>query len=98
LSDNIEQGASEKALRGPILSEVPYPGVLIAKARSHTSEDLELVLYPSADASVFDLGISRLTPGQAYSYLNKTVKTDKDGFIKVSVLVEGRTQIHISPI
>ncbi|KAH7265542.1 uncharacterized protein BKA55DRAFT_660913 [Fusarium redolens] len=94
----IQKGASEKALRGPILSEVPYPGVLIAKARSHTSEDLELVLYPSADAGVFDLGISRLVPGQTYSYLNKTVKSDKDGFIKLSVLVEGKTYIHISPI
>ncbi len=76
---------------------MPYPGVLIAKARSHTSEDLELVLYPSADAGVFDLGISRLAPGQTYSYLEKTVKADKDGAIRISVLVEGRTHIHISP-
>jgi bifunctional N-acetylglucosamine-1-phosphate-uridyltransferase/glucosamine-1-phosphate-acetyltransferase GlmU-like protein len=84
-------------LRGPILSEVPYPGILIAKARSHTCKDLELVLYPSADAGVFELGVSRLAPGQTYSYLDKTVKADKDGVIRVSVLVEGRTHIHISP-
>ncbi|VTT58902.1 unnamed protein product [Fusarium fujikuroi] len=93
----VQKGPSETTLRGPILSRVPYPGVLIAKARSHTSEDLELVLYPSADAGVFDLGISRLAPGQTYSYLEKTVKADKDGAIRISVLVEGRTHIHISP-
>ncbi|KAF5975919.1 hypothetical protein FCOIX_7456 [Fusarium coicis] len=93
----IQKGPSESALKGPILSEVPYPGVLIAKARSHTSEDLELVLCPSADAGVFELGISRLAPGQTYSYLGKTVKADKDGVIRISVLVESRTHIHISP-
>ncbi|KAF5568663.1 hypothetical protein FPHYL_2679 [Fusarium phyllophilum] len=92
-----QKGPSETALRDPILSEVPYPGVLIAKARSHTSEDLELVLYPSADTGVFELGIFRLAPGQAYSYLDKTVKADKDGVIRISVLVEGRTHINISP-
>ena len=85
-------------MKGPILSEVPYPGVLIAKARSHTSRDLELVLYPSADAGVFDLSISRLSPGQTYSYLDKPVNADRDGFVKISVLVEGRTHVHISPI
>ncbi|RKK72612.1 hypothetical protein BFJ69_g9928 [Fusarium oxysporum] len=94
----VQKGPSETALKGPILSEVPYPGVLIAKARSHTSRDLELVLYPSADAGVFDLGISRLSPGQTYSYLDKTVNADRDGFVKISVLVEGRTHVHISPI
>ncbi|KAF4473187.1 linalool dehydratase-isomerase precursor [Fusarium agapanthi] len=58
----IQKGPSETALRGPILSEVAYPVVLIAKARFHTSKDLELVLYPAADAGVFELGISLLTP------------------------------------
>ncbi|KAF5688645.1 hypothetical protein FDENT_4730 [Fusarium denticulatum] len=93
----IQKGPSETALKGPILSEVPYPGVLIAKARSHTSKDLELALYPSADVGVFELGISRLAPGQTYSYLDKTVKADKNGVIRISVLVEGRTHVHISP-
>ncbi|KAF5652788.1 hypothetical protein F25303_2925 [Fusarium sp. NRRL 25303] len=83
----IQKGPSETTLRGPILSEVPYPGVLIAKARSHTSEDLELVLYPSADAGVFDLGISRLAPGQMYSYLDKTVKADKGGTMRRRIII-----------
>ncbi|KAF5541359.1 linalool dehydratase-isomerase precursor [Fusarium napiforme] len=93
----VQKGPSETALRGPILSEVPYPGVLIAKARCHTSKDLELVLYPSADTGVFDLGISRLAPGHTYSYLDKKVKADKDGIVRISVLVVGRTHVHISP-
>ncbi|OGE55071.1 hypothetical protein PENARI_c005G07550 [Penicillium arizonense] len=44
----IMRGPDETTLKGPILDQVPYPGVLVAKARSNTSHDLHLLLYPSA--------------------------------------------------
>ncbi|KAI8718184.1 Ldi domain-containing protein [Fusarium sp. LHS14.1] len=91
----VQKGPSETALSGPILSEVPYPGVLVAKARSHTSKDLELVLYPSADDGVFKLGISRLEPGAQYKCQGKVVKADEEGNLSFSATVSGRTRLHI---
>lgn len=93
------KGPSKTTLAGPILSEAPYPGVLVAKARSHDSKDLDIVLYPSAESGVFPLGISRLVPGQEYAYgAEKSVIADKNGEIKIEVPVEGRTCVHIVPI
>jgi hypothetical protein len=79
------------------LSDVPYPGVLVAKARSHTGEDLELVLYPSAEADDFSLGISRLKPGRKYIYENKEVVADSGGQIQISIFVDGRTSVKLVP-
>ena len=84
-------------MKGPILSEVPYPGVLIAKARSHSSRDLELVLYPSADAGTFKLGVTRLEPAKRYTCQGKTLTADDQGSLSLSVLVDGRTHLHIVP-
>ncbi|KPM38350.1 hypothetical protein AK830_g8236 [Neonectria ditissima] len=94
----VQEGPSETTLRGPILSEVPYPGVLIAKARSHTSKDLKLVLYPSGDGGTFTLGISRLAPKGQYRYGDETVSADEHGHISISVLVQGRTLINLVPV
>ena len=85
-------------MKGPILSEVPYPGVLVAKARSHMSTDLEIVLYPSADPGTFKLGISRLQPGKSYAYGMKTLVADGDGNLSLDILVDGRTHVHLKPV
>ncbi|KAI9743694.1 MAG: hypothetical protein M1818_003010 [Claussenomyces sp. TS43310] len=95
----ITKGPSKTTLAGPILDKVPYPGVLVAKARSHTSEDLDLVLYPSAAEGTFSLGIKALVPGRQYSISGqKTEVADSDGKLTVDVPVKGRTQILISPV
>ncbi|RTE76498.1 hypothetical protein BHE90_009047 [Fusarium euwallaceae] len=94
----VQKGPSETALNGPILSEVPYPGILVAKARSHTSKDLELVLYPSADDGVFKLGISRLEPGGQYQCQGETMTADEEGNLSFSTTVSGRTRLHIRPL
>jgi len=94
----IAEGPSKTTLAGPILSSAPYPGVLVAKARSHDSKDLDLVLYPSAASGIFKLGISRLEPGKTYNYSgDKSVKADANGEISIDVPVEGRTQVHLTP-
>ncbi|EON95759.1 putative linalool dehydratase-isomerase precursor protein [Phaeoacremonium minimum UCRPA7] len=94
----VKKGPSNTALKGPILSEVPYPGVLVAKARSHMSTDLEIVLYPSADPGTFKLGISRLQPGKSYAYGMKTLVADGDGNLSLDILVDGRTHVHLKPV
>jgi hypothetical protein len=94
----VDQGPSKTALAGPILNEVPYPGVLVAKARSHTSLDLDLVLYPSAEAGSFVLGVERLQPRTSYTYGEETVVADSEGKAKLSVHVNGRTEVRLTPI
>jgi hypothetical protein len=86
-------------LQGPILFQVPYPGVLVAKARSITSRDLNLVLYPSAEGGRFRIGISRLQPGGRYtcSEQNLTFAADETGHAELDVLVDGRTEMHMIP-
>lgn len=93
------QGPCKTALDGPILDKVPYPGVLVAKARSHSSKDLDLVLYPSAESGVFELGLKCLQPGTEYLYGDegRGFKADNNGEASLEVLVDGRTAVKISP-
>lgn len=80
------------------MSEVPYPGVLVAKARSHTGRDLNIVLYPSANAGNFSLVVKRLVPGHKYSYSAKELSADLDGKVQLDVFVHGRTQVKLVPV
>lgn len=91
------QGPTKAALNGPILSEVPYPGVLVAKAISNSSRDLELVLYPSADPGTFKLVVSRLKPGNKYICKNETLVADDQGNLLILVFIDKRTHLHIYP-
>lgn len=99
-ADATLQGPSPVTLAGPILDEVPYPGVLVAKARSNTSRDLDMVLYPSTAGGVFKLGIKRLQAGQKYYHGGReaTFVANERGEAYISILVEGRTQVHIQPV
>lgn len=92
----VRKGPSANALNGPILTEAQYPGVLVAKARSYTSKDLELVLYPSAAAGTFRLGVSRLQPLKSYVYgMGHRAEADENGHVWLPIIVEGRTHIHL---
>jgi hypothetical protein len=63
----LRDGQPEQVLRGPMLEEVPFPQVLVAKAFSHDGEGMELVVYNGKQAGVFRLGFTRLRPGETYS-------------------------------
>jgi hypothetical protein len=93
----ITEGPSRTTLAGPILTTVPYPGVLVAKARSHDSKDLDLVLYPSGSDGTFTLGVSRLQPGGLYKVGDRTLTADADGHLSFPALVSGRTEVHVVP-
>ncbi len=93
------QGPSKVALAGPILTEAPYPGVLVAKARSHDSQDLELVLYPSANSGTFTFGVSKLVPNRTYTFgEGETVKANGQGEARFAYRVDGKTIIHLVPM
>ncbi|KAF5625190.1 uncharacterized protein FTJAE_10087 [Fusarium tjaetaba] len=78
-----------------VVTKVPYPGVLVAKAYSHDSSDLDVVLYPSADSGRFSITVSRLRPGLKYKGLEETVVADDNGDAVLSVMVDGRTSFHL---
>lgn len=94
----MNQGPAETAFTGPILSGANFEEVLVAKAFSHTGKDLDLVLYNNADAGVFELGVSRLQPGQKYAYEGGNLVAGSDGTASFKARVEGRTQIVIEPV
>jgi hypothetical protein len=95
----LKKGPSPTTLAGPILSEVPYPGVLVAKAYSPNSKDLDLVFYPSAEAGKFKIGVERLEPGVKYSVGEKEmVIADTEGKVKFDVKVDGRTAVLLTPV
>ena len=79
------------------MADIPYPGVLVAKARSHTSEDLDLVLYPSASPGPFTLGIERLKAGRTYRYGDEQVVADSEGRVRINVSISGRTEVKLTP-
>ncbi len=77
---------------------MPYPGVLVAKAYSHTSKDLDLVLYPSGNPGRFTLGVERLAPGGEYSTAeHPKLVADKNGVLYFDVCVHGRTEVKLVP-
>ena len=94
----MNKGPVETAFTGPLLVEAKFEEVLIAKAFSHTGWDLDLVLYPIAEAGMFELGISRLKPGQKYGYGSETIVADQKGEATIKAKVDGRTQIVIEPV
>ena len=100
LYNMIHHGPDENALKGPVLEKCSYPEVLVAKARSHTGEDLELVLYNGKEAGAQEIGIERLIPGQKYkiSQTGETFKADKNGAAVFSIYINGRTPLWIERV
>jgi hypothetical protein len=95
----IAKGPPQNVLEGPILEEVPFPDVLVAKAWSHDGQGMELVLYPGKEAGNFQLGFTRLKPGDKYSLdgVNGKVSAEasKDGKASFEVQVNGRTALNL---
>jgi hypothetical protein len=73
---------------------------LVAKARSHNSYDLNLVLYPSAAAGRFEIGITRLQPNATYvvKEQNLSLSADGEGSMTLEIFVDGRTVVTIEPV
>ncbi|MBR2755893.1 MAG: hypothetical protein IKD64_08800 [Lachnospiraceae bacterium] len=97
LYNMVHHGPGKAALEGPILTDCKYPEVLVAKARSHTGDDLELVLYNGKEAGIYEIGIERLIPGQMYCIeeTEESFIADQDGRVHLKVALNGRTELHI---
>lgn len=97
----INNGPADCTRPGPILTEAPYPQVLVAKAFSH-GEDLELVLYPGEAAGPQRIKLERLKPQGNYRLTTPTGETtfdaDNQGFYELDANIEGRTPLTIRPM
>ncbi|KAM0361904.1 hypothetical protein ACHAO7_011742 [Fusarium culmorum] len=76
----IEEPMPDLLKEGPILSNAKYPEVLVAKARTHDGDDLELVLYPGTEKKPVELGLSQLRVSTEYTVNGENrFKADADG-------------------
>jgi hypothetical protein len=94
------EGPPEAALGGPCLTGISYPEVLVARAYSDGS-NLELVLYPGTSPGMQMLTIERLEPGRSYRVRGApegTVAADANGSAKLSLTIEGRTELSLAPM
>jgi hypothetical protein len=94
------EGPSEETLRGPVLAEVRYPDVLVARAYSN-GEDLDLTVYPGATNTRQTLTVERLQPGRTYQLAGAemlTLTADDQGRARFDVNITGRTAVRIVPI
>ncbi|MBV7495072.1 hypothetical protein KW837_12450 [Pseudomonas sp. PDM24] len=96
---SLTQGPTAEALRGPLLTGAEFPQVLVAKARSHDGQDLELVLYPGTAPGPQRITIERLKPHGHYS-TKGTMQThftaDAAGTVELEVMLNGRTSVCIT--
>lgn len=93
----ITEGPPANVRQGPILDEVPFPEVLVAKAYSQDGDSLELVLYNGKEPGTFRVGFTRLRPGETYRLGDRSVMAGKDGTASVDVVVSGRTVLLLTP-
>ena len=95
----IADGPGEAVLRGPVLTGVGYPEVLVASTRTDGTA-LDLVLRPGDGPARVKLGIERLAPRGTYRVrgaLDDELTADDEGRLSISVELTGRTEVALAP-
>ncbi len=83
----------------PMISEVPYPEVLVARAVSQHGA-LTAVLYPGDQHGLYRVALFGLQPGRAYACVGireAGLVADAHGAAAVHVALAGRLEIHVQP-
>lgn len=96
----IAEGPGDAVLRGPVLTGVSYPEVLVASTRTDGS-DLRLVLRPGEGPTRVQLGVERLAPGGCYRLrgaLDDELTVDDQGCLSIPVELAGRTEVSLAPM
>lgn len=94
----IQQGPPKNVFQGPLLEDVAFPDVLVAKAYSHDGESVDLVLYNGREPGVFALGFSKCKPGERYALMGHEQVVAPDGTVRFEVSVDGRTAGRLEPV
>lgn len=101
MRDIVQVGLPEPWRTGPVLNEVTYPDVLVARAVSDGAA-LDLVLHPGrAGGSRQVIGLAQLRPEATYRLsgaLDELVTADGEGKATVSVDLAGRTAVLVQPV
>lgn len=99
--NSVLKGPAESALKGPILTGIKYPEVLVAKAFSHSGADLELVLYPGDGNRDVTFVIERLQANASYDCViagqSAQHQADADGRLQLSASLDGRCAVTLTP-
>lgn len=98
----VNEGPPPVVHAGPLLDDIAYPDVLVAKARSSDGQALDLVLYPGRAPGPQRLGLARLRPEGRYRMerqgsSGERFVADAEGKADVSVPLDGRTVVRIVP-
>jgi hypothetical protein len=100
LHDLVQVGMPDPWRHGPLLDDVVYPDVLVARAVSDGA-DLSLTLDPGRAGGLRStLGVTQLRPGSAYRVdggVEERVVADADGAARVTVDLPGRTRVRLVP-
>ncbi|KAM0293659.1 hypothetical protein ACHAPM_011583 [Fusarium culmorum] len=95
----IEEPMPDLLKEGPVLSNAKYPEVLVAKARTHDGDDLELVLYPGTEKKSVELGLSQLRVSTEYTVNGENrFKADADGKANITVTLDKTTPLWIKKV
>lgn len=97
-AQTIWNGPGRDLSSQPILEKCSFPDVLVAKAFSN-GDDLELVLFNGEAAGQQKLGLARLEVDKAYriEQTGETFTADASGNAEITVMIDGRTPIHVVP-
>lgn len=97
--DLINRGNPAAWDEGPLLDEVPYPDVLVARAVTD-GRALDVVLRQGAEPGRFTVALSRLRPGCGYRVIGgvePALVADEQGCAQIQVDVDGRRALRVEP-
>lgn len=94
----LTEGPPDHCFRAPILEDVPFPDVLVAKAYSHDGKSVELVLYNGKKPGTFTLGFKNMVQGKTYRLGAEVAVADGKGEASFSVKIDGRTSVWLDPV
>lgn len=94
--DLILRGPDATAFTGPLLTECPFPQVLVARAVSD-GEDLDLVLYNGEDSGEQEITVEQLEKNTTYrdECSGHVFTSDEEGKAVLRIMLSGRTPVHI---
>jgi hypothetical protein len=100
MHDLVAVGIPERWRAGPLLDQVQYPQVLVAKAVSD-GRALDAVLHPGDRKGRQRVGLSQLRPGVRYrcdGCVTAELVPDAAGRASVAVDLDGRTELRLVPV
>ena len=97
--DLINRGNPAAWNEGPLLAEVPYPDVLVARAVTD-GQALDVVLQPGGAGGRFTVSLSRLRPSRSYRVfgaVERDVHAKADGTAELTLDISGRHELRVEP-